>query len=287
MTLVPSAGPATAQFPRITVALTFLMENWSEGTAPPYSPMTSPPKAGEIDRAGIEWSTYGGLSGMARLIRIATRHGVRGTVCVNARSAELFPDTLRHAVASGFDVGAHNYAQDEVLSGLSEPQERAVFERSLRILRDVTGVQPTGWLSATLASTERTAELVAEHGLLWHGDYNYLDQPERLQTARGAIVAIPHSDYADNRVLRGAPRDWFDCYRDTFDYLYANEPGALINVTMHGNFGGRPLMAAQLDKLLAYIVAHDDVWMPRHDELALWVDRHRIARTDYVARFAA
>lgn len=28
---------------RIVVALTFLVESWSEGKAPPYSPMTSPP----------------------------------------------------------------------------------------------------------------------------------------------------------------------------------------------------------------------------------------------------
>ncbi len=55
---------------RIVVVLTFLMENWSEGKAPPYSPMTSPPKPGVPDRAGIQWSNYAGRSGIARLIRI-------------------------------------------------------------------------------------------------------------------------------------------------------------------------------------------------------------------------
>ena len=105
---------------RIVVVLTFLMENWSEGKAPPYSPMTSPPKPGTPDRAGIQWSNYAGRSGIARLIRIAKRHGMSGTVGVNARSAELFPDTVKHIVKAGFEIAAHNYAQDEVLSGLSE-----------------------------------------------------------------------------------------------------------------------------------------------------------------------
>ena len=70
----------------------------------------------------------------------------------------------------------------------------------------------------------------------------------------------PHSDFADNRVLRGSPDAWFNCYKDMVDYQYAREPGSMINITMHGNFGGRPLMSAQLDKLLTYIGQHDDVW---------------------------
>ena len=100
--------PRNGKFPRITVILTFLLENWSPGIAPPYSPMTSPPKPGQPDRAGILWSEYAGRSGIARLLRISQRHGASGTVCVNARSAELFPDTVRHIVDAGFEVAAHN-----------------------------------------------------------------------------------------------------------------------------------------------------------------------------------
>jgi peptidoglycan/xylan/chitin deacetylase (PgdA/CDA1 family) len=282
-----SAGPQTAAFPRTTVVLTFLMENWSEGKAPPYSPMTSPPKPGAVDRAGILWANYGGQSGIARLMRIAGQHGVSGTVCINARSAELFPQTVKHIVDSGFEIAGHNYMQDEVLSGLSEPEERALIQKSLRILTEISGQRPTGWLSSVIATTDITADLLAEEGLLWHGDYNDIDQPHQVKTRSGRIVAIPHSDYADNRVLRGAPDDWFNCYKDMFDYLYRREPGSLINITMHGNFGGRPLMAAQLDKLLTYIRAHDEVWIPRHDELANWVNEHSVQETSFIQRFAA
>jgi peptidoglycan/xylan/chitin deacetylase (PgdA/CDA1 family) len=275
----------TAQAPRITVVLTFLMENWSEGKAPPYSPMTSPPKPGAVDRAGIQWADYGGRTGMARLIRIAKRHGVSGTACINARSAELFPETVRHIVASGFEIGGHNYAQDQVLSDLPESEERALIRKSLRILEEVSGTRPKGWLSSTIACNDRTSEFLADEGLLWHGDYNYIDLPQKVSTSAGDIVAIPHSDYADNRVLRGAPDDWYNCYKDMFDYVYREEPGSLINITMHGNFGGRPLMAAQLDKLLTHIAKHDDVWMPRHDELADWVNEHKLVEIPFTQRF--
>lgn len=264
-----SQRPAT---PRLTVILTFLMENWSPGKAPPYSPMTSPPKAGAVDRAGILWADYGGRFGMARLVRTARRHGVFGTACINARSAELFPQTVREIVKAGFEIAGHNYAQDEVLSGLNEQEETALIRRSLGILEAVGGVRPSGWLSSTIATTDRTAELLAREGLQWHGDYNDMDMPARMHTPAGTIVALPHSDFADNRVLRGAPIDWFTTYKDLFDYQYHHEPGSMINITMHGNFGGRPLMTAQLDKFLAYMGQHEGVWMPRHDELAAHVE---------------
>ncbi len=196
---------------RTVVVLTFLVESWSEGKAPPYSPMTSPPRAGARDLAGITWSEYGARAGAYRLMRIARERALPATFCVNARVAELFPEVIKTIVAGGFELAGHNYAQDEVLPGLDEQEERALIRRSLGILHDTSGVRPVGWLSSTIATTERTADLLAEEGLLWHGDYNYLDLPCRVPTKKGSIVAIPHSDYADNRVLRGAPRDLFQC----------------------------------------------------------------------------
>src|SRR4051812_11872417 len=167
MSLPESMWPQGAQ---TVVVLTFLVESWSEGKAPPYSPMTSPPKAGAVDLAGISWSEYGARAGAYRLMRIAKQHKLPATFCVNARVAELFPAVVKQIVASGFELAGHNYAQDQVLPGLTEPEERALIQRSLRLLEDVSGVRPCGWLSSTIATTPRTADLLAEEGLLWHGD---------------------------------------------------------------------------------------------------------------------
>jgi peptidoglycan/xylan/chitin deacetylase (PgdA/CDA1 family) len=283
MSSTPSLWPDNA---RIVVALTFLIESWSEGKAPPYSPMTSPTRPGTVDLAGITWSQYGARTGAYRFMRIARDRNLPGTFCVNARVAELFPQTVKDIVANGFELAGHNYAQDEVLPGLNEQEERALIRRSLDILHRTSGVKPVGWLSSTIATTERTADLLAEEGLLWHGDYNYLDLPCRVQTKKGSIVAIPHSDYADNRVLRGAPRDLFQCYKDTFDYLYKKEANAFINITVHGHFGGRPLISAMLDEMLGYITSHPGVWFPRHDELAHWVNKNKIDDIPYAQRFS-
>ena len=64
------------------------------------------------------------------------------------------------------------------------------------------------------------------------------------------MVAIPHSDFTDNRVLRGSPRDFFLVCKDTFDYLYRTESNGMINLTFHAHFGGRPFMTAMLAEIL-------------------------------------
>ena len=110
-----------------------------------------------------------------------------------------------------------------------------------------------------------------------HGDANYTDLPRRIHTPHGPLAHVPHSDYTDNRVLWLSPQDYFNVYKDTFDYLYANEPNSLLNVTVHCHFGGRPLMAAQVDRILKYLRGFPGVWFARHDELAQWVKDNNIA----------
>ena len=47
-------------------------------------------------------------------------------------------------------------------------------------------------------------------GYLWLGDYHDTDLPYVVETPAGKLVALPHSDFTDNRVLRGSPRDFLD-----------------------------------------------------------------------------
>ena len=272
---------------RTVLVVTVVVENWSEGKAPTYSPMTTTPKPGVIDRAGVAWSQYGGRAGAWRLLRILDEHKIPSTFCMNARSAEIHPDLTKQIVASGHEVAAHAYYQDEVLSVMAPDEERAVIKRCADVLKSVTGERPSGWISPTLATTAHTADFLAAEGYLWHGDYNNIDLPCRITTKHGPMVALPHSDFADNRVLRAAPRDFFQCYKDTFDYLYAKEPAGYLNITLHGHFGGRPLLSAVFDQLLTYIKGHANVWFVRHDELARYVMKREMDEISYQQRFFA
>src|SRR5262245_63820524 len=63
---------------RIAVAITVMLETWSEGKAPPYGVQASPIKAGAVDLGGIAWGSYGGKIGVWRIINLLKQNGIRG-----------------------------------------------------------------------------------------------------------------------------------------------------------------------------------------------------------------
>src|SRR5512145_2625372 len=182
---------------KIAVMVTIMFEVWSEGKAPPYSPMTTALKPGTPDLLGISWSQYGGKTGIWRFMRILEEAGIRATVCLNAKAAEDFPEAVNELHRRGHEIAGHSYTQDLVLPYLTPEEEKAVIERCTRIIEKAVGTRPVGWFSPVAAPTVRTAEFLAGAGYLWHGDYNDTDLPYPFQTAKGTLVAIAHSDFTD------------------------------------------------------------------------------------------
>jgi peptidoglycan/xylan/chitin deacetylase (PgdA/CDA1 family) len=259
---------------RLAVMVTVMFEVWSEGKAPPYSPMTTSLKPGTPDLLGISWSQYGGKTGIWRFMRIFDDLEIAATVCLNAKAAEVFPEAVKELHRRGHEIAGHSYTQDLILAYLSPQEEKEVIQRCKRIITAAVGTAPLGWFSPVAAATADTARLLAEAGFIWHGDYNDTDLPYVLETDRGRLVAIAHSDFTDNRTLRSSPRDFYNVYKDTFDYLYRNEAPSVINLTVHAHFGGRPLMSAMLHELLLYMKGFPGVWFARHDEVARWTLAH-------------
>ena len=256
---------------KLAVMVTVMFEVWSEGKAPPYSPMTTSLKPGTADLLGISWSQYGGKTGIWRFMRILDDTDIKATVCLNAKAAELFPEAVKQFHDRGHEIAGHSYTQDLVLPYLTLDEETEVIQRCKRIIENAVGIAPVGWFSPVAAPTVHTAALLAAENFIWHGDYNDTDLPYAFETPKGKLVAIAHSDFTDNRTLRSSPRDFYNVYKDTFDYLYQHEAPSLINLTVHCHFGGRPLMSAMLHELLRYMKGFPDVWFARHDEVARWV----------------
>jgi peptidoglycan/xylan/chitin deacetylase (PgdA/CDA1 family) len=270
---------------RIAVAMTCLMENWSGDKGPPFSVQTTSLKPGTHDRAAMTWGRYGSRNGVWRLLKILNELQVPSTFVANAQSMEIAPAAVDCMLKSGHEIAAHSYTQDALMAYLSPDEERQMIQKCVDVFKKLTGAPPKGWLSPVLAPSAKTEELIAEAKFLWYGDYNNIDLPFRVETKSGPLVALPHSDFADHRVLRANPRDWFEVYKDTFDYLYANEPTSFLNITVHCHFGGRPLMAAQIAEILKYIRGFPGVWLVRHDELAQWVLDNNIREWTNQERF--
>ncbi|HTH96418.1 MAG TPA: polysaccharide deacetylase family protein [Stellaceae bacterium] len=255
---------------RIAISVLVMFETWSEGTAPTYSVQATSLKSGSVNVGGAAWSTYGGKTGVWRIIRTLDRHGIPATFFTNARCTEVYPDAVRQILASGHDVAGHAITQDGLLTYMDAEAERDCIVRSYETLGNFMGRAPTGWLSPAQAFTPHTEGLLAEAGYRWHADVAYTDLPHRIQTPKGPIVGVPKSDFTDTRVLKSSPEDLIDVYTGTFDYLYRHEPMSLLTLTLHCHFGGRPMVIAQFEKLIAYFKQFPDVWFARHDELAEW-----------------
>lgn len=266
---------------RVAVMVTVMFESWPEGKGPPYGPMASGLREGTLDLQSVSWAHYGGRTGIWRLMRLFHKFDVKATIGANAMSLERFPDAAKELARAGHEIAGHSYTQDMFLPYLTVDEERALIRRCASIIESLSGQKPVGWASPRMTPTEHTARILADEGFLWHGDYHDTDLPYVVDTPAGKIVALPHSDFTDNRVLRGNPRDFLDVYRDTFDYLYRNEPGALLNLTVHAHFGARPPLAAMLHEILAHVRRHSDVWFARHDEVArLVIEQAKAANAD-------
>lgn len=256
---------------RVAVLVSILFESWSEGRSPSYFPRTTPLKAGTTDRGGIQWAELGANEGIWRILRTLERHKVPATVLASGVCGERYPEALAAAGQAGHDIAGHGWTQDALHVYMTPEEERDAIRRTCVALKKASGVPTKGWATPAYSWTGHTFDILLEEGVEWYADALDISLPRREKTAKGEIVAFPWSDFVDNRVLRGAPSTFFDVYKDSFDYLREHEPMGLVHIGFHSHFGGRPLMAAQFDKLLAYLKFHTDVWWPGHNEMAKFV----------------
>jgi len=264
---------------KIAVSVTVMFETWTEGHAPNYSVQTTHLKQGTVDHASKAWSTYGGRVGVWRVIRMLDRMKIPGTFFINALCTNEYPEAVKQIVKSGHDIAAHSYAQDKLLAYMTLDEQEKTIRQTVEMLESCGGKKVTGWGSPVLAFTPETAGFLAKAGLKWTCDVTYADLPILIRTPHGTIAGVPTSDFSDNRVMRSSPRDLFDVYKGTFDYLSDSEAMSLIVMVVHCQFGGRPMMTATIQEILKYFAKSPDVWFARHDELANWalagnVDEH-------------
>ena len=270
---------------RVAVLVSVLLEAWADGRSPGYFPRTTPLKAGQTDRAGSRWSEYGGKEGIWRLVKILDNRGVKASVFCNALAAERYPDAIKQIVGSGHRVQGHGYAQNQYLMDFSPEEQHATIRKCLDILEEKSGNRPEGWMTPVYGGDQHTIDFLVQEGLKWHCDALDLSLPRRETTASGHIVAIPWSEFVDNRVLKSNPRDYFEVYQNQFNYHQEQEPLGLVHLACHSHFGGRPLVANIFDKILAFFGGHKNVWYPSPTELAQWMNDNKLDAFPYSARF--
>lgn len=270
---------------RVAVYVTAMLEVWSEGKAPTYTVQTTALQKGAVDYGGIAWSRYGGNVGAWRIVRTLNEFGIRGTFATNAMVTKIYPELIAEIVRSGHDIAGHGIWQDQMINEMSPEEQRKAIKQTLDMFEEATGKRPEGWLSQVLAWTPETPGFLAMEGVRWWGDAKDIDLPKKVKTAHGNIIAVPVSEFTDNRVLRGSPRNFRDIYTDTFDYLYRHEPMSVLNIILHCQWGGRPPIISVFRQIMEHISRFPDVWLTTPGELAGWFSAQDLNEVTYAERY--
>ena len=241
---------------------------------PEYDGLRDPwPRTAYPDVQQYSYCDYGNRVGFWRMLDVLDRHSIRCTVNLNMAVLDHFPEVKEALVQRDWDFMSHGIYNTRYLTGYTEEQEREFYRDNIETLKRHTGKTLKGMLSPALSNTDRTPDLMAEAGLIYHTDWVHDDQPAPIRVKTGKLISVPYSvETNDGIVLRAyCDGDYFAriCMAQ-FDQLYKEgvESGRVMCISIHPFVIGLPHHVRYLDQILGYIMSHDGVWQTTADEIA-------------------
>lgn len=228
------------------------------------------------DPLNYGWRDYAPRVGLWRLTEILDKHGIRASVLLNSDVCKYYPEIIEEGNKRNWIWLAHGKNNSTLQAGMDIDQERAYLTDIVTTLKKSTGKQPRGWLGPALSETFNTPDLLEELGITYVCDWCNDDQPFKLNTKRGKMISVPYSiEVNDIPLFVGksfSGEDFYQLLVDQFDVLYeeGKHTGRVMCVALHPFVTGLPFRSKYLDKALAYITSHRDVWLPTSDEIAEW-----------------
>ena len=237
------------------------------------------PRTPHPDVQQYAYRDYGNRVGFWRMLEVLDKHGIRCTVSLNEGILEHYPEIRDAMVARIWDFMSHGIYNTRYVWGLSEGEEREFIHDCIDTLKRHTGKHLKGMFGPFGSVTERTADLLAEEGIIYHVDWFHDDQPVPIRVKKGKLISMPYSmDINDSPFIRTAKEgDAFArAIQDQFDILYAEggESGRVMCIALHPFIIGQPHRVRYLDRALSYIFSHDLVWQATADEIAEYYLAH-------------
>ena len=216
---------------------------------------------------------YGNRAGFWRMTEVLDAYHIRCCVSLNMAVLEHFPEVAEAMVKRNWDFMSHGIYNTRYLYTYSEEQERAFYQDCIDTLKRHTGKQLKGMLGPAITGTERTPDLMAEAGLIYHTDWMHDDQPVPIKVKSGKLVSVPYSiELNDAPVFREHYEgDYFArICKAQFDQLYREgaDSGRVMCIALHPYLIGQPHRIKYLDEILAYIMSHEGVWQTTADDIA-------------------
>lgn len=284
-------NPPDPQWPNgARLAVNFVM-NYEEGSEPSVQDgegvtergltegYNSNPGIKGRDLAGEGMFEYGSRVGFWRLLRLFNERALPMTVFGCALALERNSLASQAIRESGFDICCHGWRWIKHFD-LSESEERDHIRKAIASLQKTHGERPYGWYCRYGPSVNTRRLLVEEGGFLYDSD-SYADELPFWQSVEGKPhLIVPYSLTTNDGKLAGwmgTASQWFEFVKDAFDMLYkeGSRHPKMMSIGLHMRLIGHPARAAGLERVLDYVMKHNDVWVTRRIDIAKhWLKVH-------------
>lgn len=236
------------------------------------------------DILNYSWRDYGVRVGIWRMIDIMKKHNIKGTAALNSEVCQEYPEIIEAGKQLGWEWMAHGTTNSSLMANLEKEEEHQIIKEVLGTIEKSTGSQPKGWLGPALTETFNTLDLLREEGIEYVADWVNDDQPYAMNVKNGSpLYSIPYSieinDITSFLSFGHTPEQFYQMIVDQFDVLYEEgEANArVMSICLHPFLIGHPFRSKYLDKALAYITSHEDVWIATGSEI---IDHFKTAETE-------
>jgi allantoinase len=217
---------------------------------------------------------YGNRVGLWRIIEVLAKHGVRGTVALNAEVGRFYPRIMEEVTKLQWELMGHGLTNSVLLTGMPKDKETEVIAEAREIIGQ-WGQTMRGWLGPGLGETWHTLDLLRAHGVQYVCDWVNDDLPYRMNNG---LYSIPYSIELNDMPLFNMPSidigEFERRIRETFDVLYEEgaRNGRVMAIALHPFLIGVPHRIRTLDRALSYIASHGSVWFATGAEI---IDAYR------------
>jgi len=253
------------------------VEVWDIGRAMPRQVL--PPPTGVTQSPDVphwSWHEYGMRVGFWRFKDALDGLGIVPTLAINGRVCLDYERVARAALEGGWEFMGHSYDQRPIHM---EPDQRATIQKAVKVIREYTGKQPVGWLGPGLTQTLDTPELLAEAGIKYIADWVVDDEPCRIKTDKGPLVALPYSvelnDIPMMMIQHHASSEFEARCMDYFERVYAESAtrAKVMAIAVHPYISGVPHRIKYFERVLQQVKQNDGVVFWTGEQILDWCER--------------
>lgn len=216
---------------------------------------------------------YGSRAGFWRIYKLFHERHIPITIFGVAMALERHPRAVEAMLEAGFEICSHGWRWIDY-QFMDKELEREHLQRAIEIIERMTGEQPKGWYTGR--NSPNTRDLLIEQGGFVYDSDDYSDDlPFWVKVQGQDHLVVPYTlDTNDMRFASvqgfNSGEQYFQYLKDAFDVLYAEGATTpkMLSIGLHCRIVGRPARFAALQRFVAYVQQHQDVWLCRRIDLA-------------------